>query len=410
MKKLIILLFFGSFAVAQESVLFKPDSTEIIVFQAFQDSLNIEIQKNQEFFSDFSARFGKYYDKKYQYERFSNVTVDELEMELYDQRAAQRKLLTDSKLSGFLKDFLNKEIEYQYWHLIYAFPIIRGNNDQKIRRLVSVPEVLTKGFKKEIFNNQMNLKSQAFRNLIPYWVTYENSKANNYEKYTNILLSINDKVEYSLRETKGLVADYSLAQILLVNPKNLSNSLAQNIVSQINNDEIRGRFTGAFLDSVFVVNKRLDEEKKAKEAEEAKKGSFEFVDLKGKNFDFSKYKGKVIYLDFWASWCGPCKMQFPFSKKLHESIPDKFKKDIVFLYISIDDTIEKWKEGIKVNDLEEFDNGFTEGAWGSVVLQKLGIRSIPRYMLIDKAGKIVDPNAKRPSSPDILSELLKMAE
>lgn len=407
MKKLLVLLFISTFSFAQS---FQPDSTEIIIFKGYQDSLRSELTKNEASLKDFTSKFGKYYDKKFQYDRFSTVTIDELEMELFDQRDAQRKYLGTASLSPFLKSFLTKEIEFQYWHLLYAYPIIRGNSDTKLRRLISVPDVITKSFKKEVFQNPENLKSQAFRNLVPYWVTYENSRAQNFEKYTNMLLSVNDKVEFSLKELKGTIADYSIAQILTTNKRFLSNSLAQNVISQIGSDEVRNSFTGAFLDDVFAENKRLDTEKKAKEEAEAKKGSFEFIDLKGKTFDLTKYKGKVIYLDFWASWCGPCKVQFPFSKKLHESIPAKLKKDIVFLYISIDDTEEKWKDGIKSNGLEEFENAFTEGAWGSPVLQKLGIRSIPRYMLIDKTGKIVDPNAKRPNHPEILSELLKLAE
>lgn len=406
MKKILLLLFISTLSFAQN---FQPDSTERIVFKEYQDSLLDEIGKNEAFFKELNTKFGKYFDKKFQYDRFSKISIDELEMELYDQREALRKHLNASSLKTFVKDHLSKEVEFQYWHLLYAYPVVKGNKETKLRRLISVPEVITQSFKKEVFNNPENLKYQAFRNLVPYWVTYENSRIQNFEKYSNMLQSVNDKIEYSIKELDGLIADYSIAQILKSNQHFLSNSLAQNVISQIGSDAIRNDFTGSFLDEVYAENQRLDSEKKAKQEAEAKKNILEFIDLKGKVFDLSKYKGKVIYLDFWASWCGPCKVQFPFSKKLHEAIPAKLKKDIVFLYISIDDTVEKWKDGLKSNGLEEFENGYTEGAWGSPVLQKLGVRSIPRYMLIDKTGKIVDPNAKRPNHPDILSDLLKLA-
>lgn len=407
MKKLLFLLLLSSTVFAQEV---KPDSTDIVVFTSYQDSLNKSLTANQAFVKDFQEKFGKYYDNGFQYGRFETISIDDLEMGLFEQRAAQKKLLTEAKVDNFLKNHLKREAELQYWHLLYAHPIVRGNKDQKLRRVISVPEIITKDFDKSVFTKTDNLKSQAFRNLVPYWVTYENSKAHNFEKYTNMLLAVNDKVEFSLQNFKGLIADYSLAQILTSNQKYLSTSLAQNVISQIENETLRNRFTGKFLDEVMAENEKLEIARKEAEAKASEKDRLEFIDLAGKKFDLTKYKGKVIYLDFWASWCGPCKVQFPFSKTLHKSIPQKLKKDIVFLYISIDDTEEKWKDAIKSNGLEEFENGFTPGAWGSPVLAKLGIRSIPRYMLIDKSGKIVDANAKRPNSPDILTELLKLAE
>ncbi|MCD8539686.1 MAG: TlpA family protein disulfide reductase [Leadbetterella sp.] len=404
MKKILVLLLLALTARAQQNV---PDR---IVFQAYEDSLATELSdaRNLDFLKDFTGRFEKYYDNAFQYERFATITVDVLEIELFEQRAAQKQLLEKAGITAFLKDHLSREADFQYWHLIYAYPVIRANNDQKSRRLVSVPEVITKGFRKQDLTNDSHLKYKAFRRLIPFYVSYENSREKNFEKYINMLLMVNDKVEYSLKHLQGKVADYSLAELLLAHKSSLSVSLAQQVVSQIEDEEIRKPFTGQYLDDVVQQQAAIAEKKRA--SEEKEKKTLTFSDRKGKSFALSEFKGKVVYIDFWASWCGPCKIQFPFAKKLHESLPGKLKKEVVFLYISIDDTVEKWQEGIKSNGLEDFVNGHVEGGWSAEILARLGIRSIPRYMLVDKNGKIVDDNAKRPNHPEILSDLIRLAE
>ena len=83
-------------------------------------------------------------------------------------------------------------------------------------------------------------------------------------------------------------------------------------IEQVSLEDLSGAFRRILSEAAQM--------KKEKEEKEAKKGNSEFVDLAGKAFDFSKYKGKVIYVDFWASWCGPCRAEFPNSKKLHASL------------------------------------------------------------------------------------------
>ena len=403
MKALFLLLFTLTLQAQQSGA----DSLDLVVFVEYDDALRSEREAavNTSFLKDFTEKFGKYYDNPFQYDRFTRLSVDALEMELFEQRAAQRKYLENAEVSEFLKKHLQEEVEFQYWHLLYAYPVIRANLDQKSRRLTSVPEEILKGFNREDLRESENLKYKAFRQLVPFYVSYENSRLRNFEKYTNRLLMVNEKVEFSVGHLKDEIADYSLARLLLENQQDLSRSLAQSTVSRIENEKIRERFTGEFLDKVVAREAEAVAEKTRQENVD-----ITFYDRKGKPFDLSKFKGKVVYIDFWASWCGPCRIQFPYAKKLHESLPEKVKKEIVFLYISIDETVEKWEDGIRSNGLEDYVNGHVDGGWSAKVLSKLQIRSIPRYMLVDKNGKIVNANAPRPNQPEILPELLRLAE
>ena len=94
---------------------------------------------------------------------------------------------------------------------------------------------------------------------------------------------------------------------------------------------------------------------------------------------------------------------------MHEKLTDKQKKEIMFLYISIDADQNAWKKGIQDNAIEGV-NLISPGNWGSKVCKYFQINSIPRYMIMDKKGDIVDYNAKRPSDSGIMDDLLKLAD
>ena len=86
---------------------------------------------------------------------------------------------------------------------------------------------------------------------------------------------------------------------------------------------------------------------------------------------------------------------------MHAKLTEKQLKKIVFLYISIDQTPEVWKNALEKLQLPG-EHGHVSGAWNAQILRKFSINGIPRYMIIDKTGKIV--------APDTLTELLKLIE
>jgi thiol-disulfide isomerase/thioredoxin len=108
-----------------------------------------------------------------------------------------------------------------------------------------------------------------------------------------------------------------------------------------------------------------------------------------------KWKGKKIYVDFWASWCSPCIGEFPYSKKLKTEF-----KDVVFIYLALNDKDEAWRKAIKKHDVVTNSYLITNSK-SSTFITSHKIETIPRYMILDKSGKITNPDAPRPSSKHI---------
>ena len=107
---------------------------------------------------------------------------------------------------------------------------------------------------------------------------------------------------------------------------------------------------------------------------------FELSDIKGKKHKLSDYKGKYVLLDFWASWCGPCKAEIPFLKEMHK----KYSDNLVVISISSDKDMQAWKSAVKRENM----TWLQLSSAGTDVKKKYNVRGIPRVMLLDKNGKI----------------------
>lgn len=124
------------------------------------------------------------------------------------------------------------------------------------------------------------------------------------------------------------------------------------------------------------------------------------------NFDdlVKMYEGKVIYLDFWASWCRPCKVEMPHSLKMQEKFKDK---DVAFVYISTDRDANAWKKAISSLNITGEHYRVNRNVH-TQMNEKFNVQYIPRYVLIDKKGNVVDANAKRPSNAQIADDIKKL--
>jgi peroxiredoxin len=130
---------------------------------------------------------------------------------------------------------------------------------------------------------------------------------------------------------------------------------------------------------------------------------FTMNDVDGKPVTLSSLRGKYLLVDFWASWCGPCRRENPNVVKVYAKHHSS-KFDI--LGVSLDSKQEEWKEAIKKDKLTWLHVSDLKG-WGNAASKIYGIRAIPANVLLDKDGKIIARNIMGEELDKKLSEVLK---
>ncbi|MVM37211.1 redoxin family protein [Spirosoma sp. HMF3257] len=386
------------------------------IYQGPQPETLFTAESEKAFLNDFKATFKADFDATSQYARLQTTGLDAWEMGLFDARKAQstfyKAFPQASQFSEGFRKYMEACIRWNYWHLLLAYPVLRGNAQTAQASLMSLPSVMVEELTSLNVNDEAALAAEPYQNFLFFYVTYFNSKARNFVKYTptDIQTSMSDKATYARQHLTGKPYQYALARVLVENCDKTPPSSVREVFGLLSNTPNSAAYVIAVKARCGEVMTRKDEPVVA--ASDKKKTvdpkAFSFANQNGEPVTLDEFKGKVVYLDVWASWCGPCRAEFPFSKQLQERLTKKQKEQVVFLYLSIDDTEEVWKKALNTLQLQG-EQGLSKGGWKSRTVQYFGIQSIPRYILINKNGQVTDADAKRPSMTDaILQDIVKL--
>ena len=112
------------------------------------------------------------------------------------------------------------------------------------------------------------------------------------------------------------------------------------------------------------------------------------------------FKGKYLYLDVWATWCKPCKVEFEYLKELENKLIGN--KELQIISISVDNSYENWKNYLGDNSI--FGKQLFAG-WKSDFVKYYAIGALPRFIFLDKEGRIISADELRPSNPKLLKRI-----
>lgn len=291
------------------------------------------------------------------------------------------------------------------------------------------------GFDEEFVKNQEKWTNYKFVEYLTIFPTYHRYTSGDEAILPDDFYAERDGIDYDNAEEFRTIDTYrdlvrSKFYTIINNPNDAEN--IKKFISEVNalkSDNIRAdlaKGTFQLISPNSIVNKEIFDfinknvtDEKVKEA--AKKaydvatkltsGSpspkfSNYENFNGGTTSLDDFKGKVTYIDIWATWCLPCRGEIPALKELEKKFHGK---DVAFVSISIDQNKDEWKEFVKSEDLKGVQL-FAENAFDSQFIQDYGIRQIPTFIIVDKEGKIVNADAPRPSSDEItglLEGLLK---
>ena len=131
---------------------------------------------------------------------------------------------------------------------------------------------------------------------------------------------------------------------------------------------------------------------------------FKGVDVNGKEYTLADFRGKYVYIDVWATWCGPCRQEIPYLKKLDDDYKDA---QIVFLSLSVDQDKAKWEKMVKEQSMSGVQLHIGQN---SSFQQAYKIEGIPHFILLDREGRIIDKKMSRPSMDEVTRERIENLE
>lgn len=339
-----------------------------------------------------------------------STDIDAFEIKLFEERRKQLAFYNEGMQKAVYSEpfrkYLSYCIKYNYYARLLSYPVIQANQSQQVLTVKALPAVMLQGVNDQLVNDEA-MNAEPYRDFLYYFIVYFTSEANGFNKFKDTNLSLEKKAQTAQQHFKGLSLTWSIANLLNNDVAKISQYTAKHVYNVLSLQDEKG-------DYAALLKKKVEERLAMKEVPEATPngtatratGASEMnypklMDINGKYFTLNDLKGKVVYVDFWASWCGPCMGEMPYSKKLHAMFDEKQLKQVEFLYISIDASEDAWKSAATRLGLEG-KLAISPGNWSSPIAKYFGIMSIPRYMLINKNGEIVDFNAKRPSSGQMI--------
>ena len=324
------------------------------------------------------------------YARKTRKTTDSIAHLVFDKKPVHDKYLGYfKKMTLYDNEFINlylllAHVDMNKYSYQEATAIVRDNFDNKVlKNIFNEKYFISEDYKTWVIGSE----------YLTYIVKLDYLQDSTLKKINNY------KLEKASKTYTGKAKDYILYK-LITSPVVLTRS-----IESLNSYKEQFKPYISMLSNPFYKTS-VGEKIAAKETELLKIGTgkpapaFTLKSSLAKTYSLADFKGKVVYLDLWASWCGPCRAETPHLKTLY----NKYKDDnrIAFISVAVRDGVNEWKKALEQDKPDWTQFLDTEGTVDKAYVAN----SIPQFIIIDKQGNIVNLDAPAPSSGKAVESLL----
>jgi thiol-disulfide isomerase/thioredoxin len=324
----------------------------------------------------------KYYSENNFLEKIRNKDIDSVLLSRKKFALYKGNLLKNYRSTHEMSDVYYNWLQSQYTYEPFERTLVENVTNRDSLNDATFLKIMEKGINDEY----AALNTTEYNDLVDFYVA---TKINRNSKK----LTLSDRFNYVADSSilSGSTKDVYLSRLLawlIKTPDSVYNPLFQKYDQIVHNKKMKQ-----------LLNRRNDyQSPKATSIFNISNKTNSIADI------FKKHKGKVIYVDFWASWCIPCRAEMPNAAILKEKLKGK---NIVFLYLGYNDKETAWLKARKQLDIQG-EHCLLNDKMIKEADEIFGINGIPHYAIIDKNGNIVNIRADRPS--DTYNELLNLVK
>ena len=254
--------------------------------------------------------------------------------------------------------------------------------------------------------------SESFPKLDPSFDLDNNAEylfSNSYKQL--VLNSFSYKIAKQAGEEAEYTSKYSLPELKKIKSPAIRTAIIQNLAYEVSAgnpdaESLYNELIALSSDAKFKENLTTKYNQiKTLTPGKASPG-FDYENFKGGKTSLESLKGKYVYIDVWATWCGPCRREIPSLQKVEEEYKGK---NIEFVSLSIDQKkdYDKWRKMVEEKSLGGIQL-FADNDWNSQFVKEYAIEGIPRFILVDPNGNIISADAPRPSDPKLIAKFKEL--
>ena len=324
-------------------------------------------------------------------------------------------LLNTNDYSEKFKKWSQLLIDYQFasslFHYTWFYPYSNNQGKRKFE-VIDIPETFYNAIKNiPIANDEATINSNYPRYIHEYFVTNTDlhsevfrknlESRGKFAKSDSFQIAFEELLQTIKKDYKGIAYEILISQKLF----SLMDSYKRLDVFETLYPNYKNKLGCNFCEILYEKYSELKlKEQNPTKNENLSKQNNNIETVANNILDeiIEKNKGKVLYIDFWATWCGPCLMEFENSKSVAKIFENK---NIEFVYLCVKSEKENWEEKLREYKLTGSQYLLNDSEY-DILSQKFQVVGIPHYVLIDKNGKVIDGNAPHPSGRDELINLI----